>query len=74
MALLSPAEAAKQLGIDVKTLNSWRWRGVGPAFVRFERHVRYDSTDIEAYIAQCRRIPSVQAFMEDRHVNLSKTR
>jgi DNA-binding transcriptional MerR regulator len=48
--LLTPAEAAKLLGgISTDTLRDWRYRGVGPAYVRVGQQVRYDLRDLERY-------------------------
>jgi hypothetical protein len=38
---LTPAELAARLGVEPKVLRHWRRRGVGPAFVRLIRAVRY---------------------------------
>lgn len=34
------------------TLVQWRYKGTGPRFVRFGRHVRYRRSDVEAWIAE----------------------
>jgi hypothetical protein len=44
--LVTPAEAAAILGVTVKHLKDWRWKGGGPAFVRISHKVvmyRYES-------------------------------
>ena len=38
-------------GIPVATLAQWRWRGVGPAYLKLGRHVRYDWADVEQWLA-----------------------
>lgn len=38
-------------GIPEKTLSDWRSRGIGPAFVKIGRHVRYRPTDVEKWLA-----------------------
>jgi predicted DNA-binding transcriptional regulator AlpA len=53
--LLAEAEAARILGLSVKTLRRWRWAGQGPSFRKLGRAVRYASSDLEAYIADARR-------------------
>jgi predicted DNA-binding transcriptional regulator AlpA len=48
--LLCAAEVAAILGVPVKTLYQWRYKGVGPAGVRVGWHLRYRAADIEAWI------------------------
>ena len=49
--LLADREAAAILGISVKTLANWRWRGEGPRFRKIgKRMVRYSRADLEAFI------------------------
>jgi excisionase family DNA binding protein len=51
--LLWAQEVAAILGVPVKTLYQWRYKGVGPAGVRVGRHLRYRAADVEAWI-DCR--------------------
>ena len=52
MSLKSEREAAEVLGVKVKTVRNWRWRGVGPAFVKYPSGaVRYDPEVLAAYAA-----------------------
>jgi predicted DNA-binding transcriptional regulator AlpA len=53
--LLGEAEAARILGLSVKTLRRWRWAGQGPGFRKLGRAVRYASSDLQAYIAAAHR-------------------
>jgi hypothetical protein len=66
MPLLTPAEAAAELGITVDNLNKWRWKGIGPAFVKLPKATRYDLQEIRKYIASRTCQPSVQSHMEER--------
>ncbi len=66
VGLLTKQEAAKELGIPVRTLDNWRWTGKGPAFVSLPKAVRYDLAELRRFIAAHTRQPSVQAFMEER--------
>jgi hypothetical protein len=43
--------SAQMAGIPVATLAQWRWRGVGPAYLKLGRHVRYDWADVEQWLA-----------------------
>jgi predicted site-specific integrase-resolvase len=58
---LTEAEAAARLGLKIPTLRAWRHRGVGPAFVRLGRAVRYLPSDIERYLAENRHTPGSRA-------------
>lgn len=53
MSLKSARDAAKALGVEVKTLANWRWRGVGPVFIKLPTGaVRYDGETLTAYAAK----------------------
>jgi hypothetical protein len=51
--LLSTEDAARYIGMAARTLHNWRWigTGIGPAFVRMGRSVRYDVRTLDAWIA-----------------------
>ncbi|HOO41055.1 MAG TPA: helix-turn-helix domain-containing protein [Syntrophales bacterium] len=54
MALLRTHEAAKYLGLKKATLEAWRCRGGGPAFIRYGGKgaaVRYCQAVLDAFIA-----------------------
>lgn len=44
--LLTEVAAAKQLKLSIRTLQAWRCRGMGPAFVRVGRAIRYRYCDL----------------------------
>lgn len=49
--LLTPEEAARILGVRPRTLQAWRYKKRGPAFLRIgHKTVRYSPTDLSAYI------------------------
>lgn len=51
-SLLTPAEAAKRLGVGQRLLERWRSTGGGPCFVKMTgKTVRYRSEDLEAFIS-----------------------
>jgi excisionase family DNA binding protein len=50
--LMSQAEVAFVLGVSQKTLEHWRWKGVGPRFVKVGSLVRYREADVLEYIGQ----------------------
>jgi excisionase family DNA binding protein len=47
---LTPRQLSEMLSIPAKTLEMWRWRGVGPKFHKFGKLVRYKETDVQAWI------------------------
>ena len=47
---LDTPEAANYLGLQSSTLEAWRCRGGGPAFVKLGRLVRYRHADLDAFI------------------------
>jgi Helix-turn-helix domain len=49
-ALLTEAEAADFLRLSVRTLQAWRIRIAGPAFVQVGRAVRYRRRDLIRWI------------------------
>ena len=50
LTLWSTAELADVLGVPASTVANWRSSGVGPKFIRVGKHVRYDQTDVVAWI------------------------
>jgi hypothetical protein len=66
--LLTDKQASPLLGVEPATLRSWRCRGIGPPYVKLglgpKAACRYTRHDIEAFIAQCRHVPSVRAAWE----------
>lgn len=54
-AFLTERQAAAFLNQSVKTLQSMRWTGRGPAFHKLGRSVRYSREDLIRYVGECRR-------------------
>ncbi len=50
--LLDEAEAAQILKLSARTLQMWRVRNVGPAWVHVGRAIRYQRPDLLAWLAQ----------------------
>jgi predicted site-specific integrase-resolvase len=53
--LIDEQEAAKILGLSVKTLRRWRWAGRGPTFRMIGGAVRYHPMDLDNFIDAGRR-------------------
>ena len=49
--LLETRDAAQELGLSPRTLEGWRRRREGPAYLKIGRRVKYRPEDIEAYKA-----------------------
>ncbi|HEU0162620.1 MAG TPA: helix-turn-helix domain-containing protein [Rhizomicrobium sp.] len=55
--VLTTTEAADLMGISPRTLEDWRWKGIGPAFFKLgPRLVRYRLADVEAFTFQTRQL------------------
>lgn len=52
--LLTTAKAAQRCGLSSRTLEAWRSRGKGPPYHRLGGAIRYDSVDLEQWIAKAR--------------------
>ncbi|MFF0115988.1 helix-turn-helix transcriptional regulator [Streptomyces prasinus] len=48
--LATPAEVAEYLGVPVKTLYQWKYRGVGPNVHKVGRHLRYRWHEVDAWL------------------------
>lgn len=53
--LATPGDLAEYLGIPPHTLDDWRSRGIGPAWSKIGRHVRYRWADVELWVEQQQR-------------------
>ena len=49
-AYLTEAEAAEYLELNQGTLANWRMKGVGPAYSRLGRCVRYTVDNLDRYV------------------------
>lgn len=43
-------EVSKFLGVPVKTLYQWKWRGVGPPVRKVGKHLRYVPARVHAWV------------------------
>jgi excisionase family DNA binding protein len=48
--LLTSADLSAELGVPIKTLDQWAWKGGGPAFLKIGRHRRYRREDVDAWL------------------------
>ena len=48
--LLKAPELSKTLGVPEGTLQDWRYRGIGPRYLKIGKHVRYRAIDVEAWL------------------------
>jgi excisionase family DNA binding protein len=45
-------EVSTYLGVPVKTLYQWKWRGEGPPVRKLGRHLRYDPAAVKHWATQ----------------------
>ncbi|MEV6146230.1 helix-turn-helix domain-containing protein [Streptomyces sp. NPDC051992] len=50
--LAAPTEIAAYLGVPVKTLYQWKYRGTGPMVHKVGRHLRYRWCEVDAWLDQ----------------------
>ncbi len=48
--LVDEVALAARLGVSRSTLQSWRYTGRGPRYVKVGRLIRYRNADVEAYL------------------------
>lgn len=51
-AYISEKELARRWGFSHKTLQQWRWHGLGPAYLRIGGRIRYTSEQIRDFEQQ----------------------
>jgi hypothetical protein len=47
---MTERQASDYLSINIRTLQNWRLRGSGPAFLKLGRSVRYDRAILDAWM------------------------
>jgi len=55
--LLSETQVSDLLFLSVRTLQTWRCQGVGPAFIRAGRAIRYRRGDLSDWVETNRVVP-----------------
>lgn len=69
---MSTKELSILFEIPEGTLRQWRCSGVGPKWHKMRGNVRYDWVQVEEFIHQSERFPSVRAIMEESLDSISK--
>lgn len=46
---LNQIDLSRRLGVSHRTLERWRWQGVGPAFLKIGGRVKYRLEDVESF-------------------------
>ena len=67
VAVLSPHEAARYLGLAVSTLAKMRCWGGSPTFVRLGRKIGYQREDLDKWLAAHRAINTSDATYKPNH-------
>jgi len=49
--LVDEARLAQRLGISRSTVQSWRYSGRGPRYIKIGRLIRYRNADVDAFLA-----------------------
>lgn len=49
---ISPEALAELLGIPIRTIYSWRSRGLGPPSYRIGKHVRFRLDDVDEWLEE----------------------
>ena len=56
--LQSAAEVAERLGVSKRTVDVWRSRNYGPAWLKVGRAIRYDPDAVEKWLETTEKAPS----------------
>ena len=48
---LTSDQAAKYLNVAPRLMENWRWRKVGPKFVKVGNRIRYDMIDLKSFVS-----------------------
>ncbi|MGE0190130.1 MAG: helix-turn-helix transcriptional regulator [Steroidobacteraceae bacterium] len=46
---MNQVDLSRRLGVSCRTLERWRWTGVGPKFIKVGGRVKYRVADVEAF-------------------------
>ncbi|MFF5008620.1 helix-turn-helix domain-containing protein [Streptomyces phaeochromogenes] len=49
---LTPYDIAEMFEVPIETVYQWRKKRTGPPGFRIGKHLRYDPTDVRAYVTQ----------------------
>jgi predicted site-specific integrase-resolvase len=59
-------DLARRWSMSERTLESWRWKGAGPVYLRLGGRVLYRLEDVETYEASNARDPAAKALPASR--------
>jgi Helix-turn-helix domain len=71
---LTTKQLSGLLGIPEGTLRQWRCSEVGPKWHKLRGSVRYNKTEVENFLHESERLPSVRAHMAEDFVSISPQR
>lgn len=58
--LLTEKQVAERLGLNVGTMQQWRFQGKGPKYYKFSpKAIRYRLSDVEQFIDNSRVVPAL---------------
>ena len=56
--IITEKEAAEILSVSTKTLQSWRYKGCGPTYIKFPRKIAYSVADLHAFVQKQKITPT----------------
>lgn len=62
--LITPRELANELGLPETTIAQWRYRHIGPSYLKVGRHVRYRREDVDRWIDGCTVTTSMKHYRD----------
>jgi hypothetical protein len=65
---LNQKQAAKLCEVEPLTMSKWRIRNQGPVYYRISGKIRYLKSDVLAYLASCRIVPSERKHTRRKRV------
>ena len=71
--LLDKNETAQLLQKSTKTLDLWRKRGYGPAYLRIGGTIRYDRQAVDAFLESCQISPDTSDGNEAKNWQCNAT-
>ena len=57
---LSDKEAADYIGVSIATVRSWRFKRIGPPYLKIIRRIYYRRSDLNEWIDKCAIHPEAQ--------------
>ena len=71
---MNQVELSRRLGVSCRTLERWRWVGVGPKFIKVGGRVKYRLADVESFEQSrlCQSTADTHYLTEDKFLNANR--